>query len=33
VDADGRSYVRRAMKKLAGLGLVETNGKDGRHPI
>ncbi|MCM2388123.1 replication-relaxation family protein [Streptomyces albipurpureus] len=25
---DGRSYVRRAMKRLA-----ETNGKDGRHPI
>ncbi|WP_371258682.1 replication-relaxation family protein [Streptomyces sp. CC53] len=32
-DADGRSYVRRAMKKLAELGLAETNGKDGRHPI
>ncbi|WP_086741807.1 replication-relaxation family protein [Streptomyces glaucescens] len=32
-DADGRSYVRRAMNKLAELGLAETNGKDGRHPI
>jgi Replication-relaxation len=32
-DADGRSYVRRAMKKLAELELAETNGKDGRHPI
>lgn len=32
-DADGRSYVRRAMKKLAELGLAETNGKDGKHPI
>ncbi|MFI8308461.1 replication-relaxation family protein [Streptomyces sp. NPDC085927] len=32
-DADGRSYVRRAMKKLAELGLAETNGKDGRHPL
>jgi hypothetical protein len=32
-DADGRSYVRRAMKKLAELGLAETSGKDGRHPI
>jgi hypothetical protein len=32
-DADGRSYVRRAMKKPAELGLAETNGKDGRHPI
>ncbi len=32
-DADGRSYVRRAMNKLAELGLVETNGKGGRHPI
>ncbi|WP_409240595.1 replication-relaxation family protein [Streptomyces sp. PA5.6] len=32
-DADGRSYVRRAMKKLAELGLAETNGKAGRHPI
>ncbi|MFE9399875.1 replication-relaxation family protein [Streptomyces flavidovirens] len=30
--ADGRSYVRRAMKKLAELGLAETNGKDGKHP-
>lgn len=28
-DADGRSYVRRAMKELAELGLAETNGKDG----
>ncbi|MFF7176777.1 replication-relaxation family protein [Streptomyces pseudovenezuelae] len=32
-DADGRSYVRRAMKELAELGLAETNGKDGKHPI
>jgi hypothetical protein len=32
-DADGRSYVRRAMNKLAELRLAETNGKDGRHPI
>ncbi|MFE4959711.1 hypothetical protein ACFRCW_38430 [Streptomyces sp. NPDC056653] len=24
-DADGRSYVRRAMKRLAQLGLAETN--------
>ncbi|WP_245699533.1 replication-relaxation family protein [Streptomyces roseifaciens] len=32
-DADGRSYVRRAMKKLAELGLAETNGKVGKHPI
>jgi hypothetical protein len=32
-DANGRSYVRRAMNKLAELGLAETNGKDGRHPI
>ncbi|MER5689781.1 hypothetical protein [Streptomyces sp. NPDC002205] len=24
-DADGRSYVRRAMKRLAELGLAETN--------
>ncbi|WP_323177968.1 replication-relaxation family protein [Streptomyces sp. NBC_00083] len=32
-DADGRSYVRRAMKKLAELGLAETNGKAGKHPI
>ncbi|MDV7220429.1 replication-relaxation family protein [Streptomyces prunicolor] len=32
-DADGRSYVRRAMKKLAELGLAETNGKDGKHQI
>ncbi|WTU53615.1 replication-relaxation family protein [Streptomyces sp. NBC_00057] len=32
-DADGRSYVRRAMKKLAELGLAETNGKGGQHPI
>ncbi|MFB7501760.1 replication-relaxation family protein [Streptomyces sp. NPDC056161] len=30
---DGRSYVRRAMKKLAELGLAETNGKAGRLPI
>jgi hypothetical protein len=27
-DANGRSYVSRAMNKLA-----ETNGKDGGHPI
>jgi hypothetical protein len=32
-DKDGRSYVRRAMSKLAELGLAETNGKDGKHPI
>ncbi|MGV2916351.1 replication-relaxation family protein [Streptomyces alfalfae] len=32
-DADGRSYVRRAMKELAELGLAETNGKAGKHPI
>ncbi|MFF5523066.1 replication-relaxation family protein [Streptomyces coeruleorubidus] len=32
-DADGRSYVHRAMKKPAELGLAETNGKDGRHSI
>jgi hypothetical protein len=32
-DRDGRSYVRRAMKELAELGLAETNGKDGKHPI
>lgn len=25
-ESDGRSYVRRAMKKLAELGLAETNG-------
>lgn len=32
-DADGRSYVRRAMNKLAELGLAETNGKDVKHQI
>ncbi|MFE4310454.1 replication-relaxation family protein [Streptomyces sp. NPDC056891] len=32
-ESDGRSYVRRAMKELAELGLAETNGKDGKHPI
>ncbi|WP_406486188.1 replication-relaxation family protein [Streptomyces phaeochromogenes] len=32
-DRDGRSYVRRAMKELAELGLAETNGKDGKHQI
>ncbi|MFC4506164.1 replication-relaxation family protein [Streptomyces vulcanius] len=32
-DRDGRSYVRRAMRKLAELGLAETNGKDGKHLI
>ena len=32
-DRDGRSYVRRAMNELAELGLAETNGKAGRHPI
>ncbi|MEW2426040.1 replication-relaxation family protein [Streptomyces nigra] len=32
-ESDGRSYVRRAMKELAELGLAETNGKAGRHPI
>ncbi|MET9503539.1 replication-relaxation family protein [Streptomyces sp. NPDC006622] len=31
--SDGRSYVRRAMVELAELGLVETNGKDGKHQI
>ncbi|MFI8193893.1 hypothetical protein ACIF8T_34905 [Streptomyces sp. NPDC085946] len=31
-DADGRSYVRRAMNKPVELGLAETNGKAGRHP-
>lgn len=30
---DGRSYVRRAMKRLAEQGVAETNGKSGRHPI
>ncbi|MGW7412776.1 replication-relaxation family protein [Streptomyces sp. NPDC054863] len=32
-DADGRSYVRRAMRKLAEQGLAETVGKYGKHPI
>ncbi|MEW2400305.1 replication-relaxation family protein [Streptomyces sp. NPDC046862] len=32
-DRDGRSYVCRAMKELAELGLAETNGKDGKHQI
>ncbi|MFI5825059.1 replication-relaxation family protein [Streptomyces rishiriensis] len=32
-DRDGRSYLRRAMNKLTELGLVETNGKDGKHQI
>ncbi|MGX1913630.1 replication-relaxation family protein [Streptomyces phaeochromogenes] len=32
-DRDGRSYVRRAMKELAELGLAETNGKVGKHQI
>ncbi|MER5853595.1 replication-relaxation family protein [Streptomyces sp. NPDC002012] len=32
-DRDGRSYVRRAMRKLTELGLAETNGKAGKHPI
>ncbi|WP_323145318.1 replication-relaxation family protein [Streptomyces sp. NBC_01565] len=31
--SDGRSYVRRAMVELAELGLVETNGKDGKDQI
>ncbi|MEW2141079.1 replication-relaxation family protein [Streptomyces sp. NPDC005409] len=31
--SDGRSYVRRAVVELAELGLVETNGKDGRDQI
>ncbi|CAM5725130.1 hypothetical protein SALBM217S_05483 [Streptomyces griseoloalbus] len=31
--SDGRSYVRRAINKLAELGLAETNGKDGKHQI
>ncbi|GAA1535980.1 hypothetical protein GCM10009730_51480 [Streptomyces albidochromogenes] len=32
-EADGRSYVRRAMKELAELGLAETNGKNDKHQI
>jgi len=32
-DADGRSYVRRAMRKLAEQGLAETNGKHGKELI
>ncbi|MFG2408087.1 replication-relaxation family protein [Streptomyces brevispora] len=32
-ESDGRSYVRRAMKKLAELGLAETNGKVGKEQI
>lgn len=32
-DADGRSYVRRAMRKLAEQGLAETNGKQGKELI
>ncbi|MEU6299291.1 replication-relaxation family protein [Streptomyces erythrochromogenes] len=32
-ESDGRSYVRRAMVELTELGLVETNGKDGKHRI
>jgi hypothetical protein len=28
-DTNGRSYVRRAMRELAELGLAETNGKVG----
>ncbi|WP_323138050.1 replication-relaxation family protein [Streptomyces sp. NBC_01433] len=32
-DTDGRSYVRRAMRKLAEQGLVETNGKQGKELI
>jgi hypothetical protein len=32
-ESDGLSYVRRAMKKLAELGLAETNGKAGKHQI
>jgi hypothetical protein len=32
-ESDDRSYVRRAMKELAELGLAETNGKDGKHVI
>lgn len=32
-ESDGRSYVRRAMKVLAKLGLAETNGKAGQHQI
>ncbi|MGW3689120.1 hypothetical protein [Streptomyces sp. NPDC005125] len=31
--ADGRSYVRRALKRLAELGLADTNGRDDEHPI
>ncbi|MFE6911960.1 replication-relaxation family protein, partial [Streptomyces erythrochromogenes] len=32
-ESDGRSYVRRAMVERKELGLVETNGKDGKHRI
>ncbi|MFD9339588.1 replication-relaxation family protein [Streptomyces sp. NPDC060028] len=32
-ESDGRSYVRRVMVELAELGLVETNGKDGKDQI
>ncbi|MEU3978112.1 replication-relaxation family protein [Streptomyces bacillaris] len=32
-DADGRSYVRRAMRKLEQQGLAETNGKQGKELI
>ncbi|MGR8012271.1 replication-relaxation family protein [Streptomyces hypolithicus] len=32
-ESDGRSYVRRAMKELAELGLAETNGKVGKEQI
>lgn len=31
--ADGRSYVRRAMKDLEGQGLAETNGKVGKDQV
>lgn len=32
-DADGRSSVRRAMRKLEEQGLAETNGKHGKELI
>ncbi|MFD9433117.1 replication-relaxation family protein [Streptomyces sp. NPDC060002] len=32
-ESGGRSYVRRAMKELAELGLAETNGKVGKEQI
>ncbi|WP_093723394.1 replication-relaxation family protein [Streptomyces sp. DI166] len=32
-DADGRSYVRRALRDLEEEGLADTNGKHGKEPI